>query len=119
RDSVPLRDGVPLNVNDAARAHDPDATVAMPIVPSSAYEPTDALPVVTAGTPPAAPIPAPPQEGPARSADDTGAVVARHGAVMAAGSIVSRITGFLRTAAIGAAIGAVAVADDYNLANTL
>ena len=38
---------------------------------------------------------------------------------MAMGSIVSRITGFLRTAAIGAAIGVVAIGDDYNLANTL
>ena len=51
--------------------------------------------------------------------DDTGASVARHGAVMAVGSIVSRVTGFLRTAAIGAAIGAVAIGNDYNLANTL
>jgi putative peptidoglycan lipid II flippase len=84
-------------------AHDPEATVVMPVVPANAYDATDALPVVSA--PPAT--------------DDTGAVVARHGAVMAVGSIVSRVTGFLRTAAIGAAIGAVAVADDYNLANTL
>jgi putative peptidoglycan lipid II flippase len=84
----------------------------MPSVPASAYEPTDALPIVTTGSPPAAPPPA-------GAADDTGAVVARHGAVMALGSIVSRVTGLLRTAAIGAAIGAVAVADDYNLANTL
>ena len=38
---------------------------------------------------------------------------------MAVGQLVSRGTGFLRTAAIGAAIGAVAVGDDYNLANTL
>jgi putative peptidoglycan lipid II flippase len=65
-------------------------------------------------------VPEPPHEDAEYgSTDDTGAVVARHGAVMAAGSVVSRITGFLRTAAIGAAIGAVAVADDYNLANTL
>jgi putative peptidoglycan lipid II flippase len=96
------------------RAHDPDATVVMPTVPPSAYEPTDALPVVTAGSPPTAPV-----AQPTPAVDDTGAVVARHGSVMALGSIVSRITGLLRTAAIGAAIGAVAVADDYNLANTL
>ena len=51
--------------------------------------------------------------------DDTGTSVARHGAVMAVGSIVSRVTGFLRTAAIGAAIGVLAVGNDYNLANTL
>ncbi len=51
--------------------------------------------------------------------DDTGTAVVRHGSVMAMGSMVSRMTGFLRTAAIGAAIGAAVVADDYNLANTL
>jgi putative peptidoglycan lipid II flippase len=45
--------------------------------------------------------------------------VARNSATMAVGSIVSRVTGFLRTATIGAAIGAAAVSDDYNLANTL
>ena len=50
---------------------------------------------------------------------DTGTSVARHSAVMAVGSIVSRVTGFLRTAAIGAAIGVLAVGNDYNLANTL
>lgn len=38
---------------------------------------------------------------------------------MALGSIVSRLTGFLRTAAIGAAIGAGLVANDYNIAYTL
>ncbi|HEX6498499.1 MAG TPA: murein biosynthesis integral membrane protein MurJ [Micromonosporaceae bacterium] len=45
--------------------------------------------------------------------------VARNSAVMAAGSLVSRVTGLLRTVAIGAALGATAVADDYNIANTL
>jgi putative peptidoglycan lipid II flippase len=73
---------------------------------------TDAYGV--AGPPPASVAPAG-----AEVTDSTGAVVARHGAVMAAGSIVSRATGFLRTAAIGGAIGAAAVSDDYNLANTL
>ena len=50
---------------------------------------------------------------------DTGAAVAKHGAVMALGSIVSRVTGFVRTAAIGAAIGVAAIGNDYSLANTL
>ena len=61
--------------------------------------------------------PAPTAAG--RRRDDDRRSVARHGAVMALGSIISRVTGFLRTAAIGAAIGAVAVGNDYNLANTL
>ena len=51
--------------------------------------------------------------------DDTGASVARHGAVMALGSITSRVTGFVRTAAIGAAIGVAAIGNDYSLSNTL
>jgi putative peptidoglycan lipid II flippase len=50
--------------------------------------------------------------------ENTGAV-ARHSATMAVGSIISRVTGLLRTVAVGAAIGAAAVSDDYNLANTL
>ena len=45
--------------------------------------------------------------------------VARNSATMALGSLVSRATGFLRTTAIGAAIGAVAVGDSYTVANTL
>ncbi len=38
---------------------------------------------------------------------------------MALGSIASRVTGFVRTAAIGAAIGVAAIGNDYSLANTL
>ena len=52
------------------------------------------------------------------STESTGAV-ARHSATMAVGSMISRLTGFLRTAVIGAAIGAAAVGNDYDLANTL
>ena len=47
------------------------------------------------------------------------AAVARNSAVMAMGSVVSRITGFVRTAAIGAAIGVFAIGNDYTLANML
>jgi putative peptidoglycan lipid II flippase len=45
--------------------------------------------------------------------------VARNSALMAVGSLVSRASGFLRTAAIAAAIGGAAVADDYALAVAL
>ena len=93
--------------------HDPEAPVLVPTVAATA-------PGAVADVTRTAELPK--IEGPEPAdtdADDTGAVVARHGAVMAAGSVVSRVTGFLRVAAIGAAIGAVAVADDYNLANTL
>jgi putative peptidoglycan lipid II flippase len=72
-------------------------------------EPTQVLPRVP-----------PPGQARAEPAEDrTAQSLARNSAVMAAGSIVSRVTGFLRTAVIGAAIGARLVGDDYNLANTL
>jgi putative peptidoglycan lipid II flippase len=45
--------------------------------------------------------------------------VARSSAVMAAGSMVSRVTGLLRTVVLGAAIGASTVGNAYNIANTL
>jgi putative peptidoglycan lipid II flippase len=51
--------------------------------------------------------------------EDNTASVTRNSAVMAVGSLVSRLTGFVRTVAIGAAIGARAFSDDYTLANTL
>jgi len=74
-----------------------------------------------AAPPPAAPPPAapPPAAGgqPGRQ-PESGSVV-RNSAVMAAGSIVSRFTGLLRVAAIGAALGATFVNDDYQLAIAL
>ena len=46
--------------------------------------------------------------------------VLRHSSVMAAGTIVSRLTGVLRTTALAAALGSLGVlADAYNTANTL
>lgn len=92
-----------------------DATVVFPAVgeaPSTADLPTMVIPRITDGTPVAGAEPA-----------DTGRSVAQNSAVMAVGSLASRVTGFLRTAAIGAVLGGggyqLAVADDYDLANTL
>ncbi|MET9658261.1 murein biosynthesis integral membrane protein MurJ [Streptomyces sp. NPDC006510] len=45
--------------------------------------------------------------------------VLRNGAVMAAGSIVSRATGFIRSAVVVAALGTGLQADGYNVANTV
>jgi putative peptidoglycan lipid II flippase len=92
--------------------YDPDQTVALPVVPADA---TAVLPVYQPDGPTV------PQSGPPRGQapeDDTGSV-ARHSAVMAVGSIVSRVTGFLRTAVLAAALGAEVVSNDYNLANTI
>jgi putative peptidoglycan lipid II flippase len=52
-------------------------------------------------------------------AEETQPSVARNSAVMALGSLASRASGFLRTAAIAAAIGGAAVADSYALAVAL
>src|SRR5690606_24876646 len=43
----------------------------------------------------------------------------RAGAIMAAGTMVSRVTGFLRTAVLAAAIGTAALGDAYNVAYTI
>ncbi|GAA5048549.1 putative peptidoglycan lipid II flippase [Thermocatellispora tengchongensis] len=45
--------------------------------------------------------------------------VLRAGAIMAAGTLVSRVTGFLRTAVLAAAIGTAALGDAYNVAYTI
>jgi putative peptidoglycan lipid II flippase len=67
-------------------------------------DPTTVLP---GGVPPTPPIP------------DEQPSIARSSAIMAAGSVVSRVTGLLRTVVLGAAIGAFTVGNAYNLANTL
>jgi len=59
------------------------------------------------------------QSVPQQQDAEHGGSVARHSAVMALGSVLSRILGFVRTAVIGAAIGALAIGNDYTLANTL
>src|SRR6266511_2163993 len=114
------------------RYADEDPTAVLPVVPGAAgvigYEanPTVVLPPVPpgpaapSGPPVAAPPPAP-RAAPAETlaAPDITGSVARNSAIMALGSMVSRVTGFLRTAALGAALGAAAVSDDYNLANML
>ena len=89
-----------------------------------------AAPALSQSSPPAAPPAAPPPAAPPPAAPppaaggqpgrqpESGSVV-RNSAVMAAGSIVSRFTGLLRVAAIGAALGATFVNDDYQLAIAL
>src|SRR3979490_552007 len=104
------------------RAHDPDSTVVMPNPFSAGHDATVVLPTVPVERDAASSVGydvSPAEATATTSVDDAGASVAHHGAIMAVGSIVSRVTGFLRTAAIGAAIGVLAVGDDYILANTL
>jgi putative peptidoglycan lipid II flippase len=112
------------------RAHDPDDTVTMPAVTDDAHDMTEVIAVVSldsdrsigfaynvGGITAEHPVvPVRPRHAAVAEEEPS---VARHGAVMASGSIISRVTGFLRTATIGAVIGAVAIGNDYNLANTL
>ncbi|WP_407566675.1 murein biosynthesis integral membrane protein MurJ [Streptomyces sp. 184] len=64
---------------------------------------------------PAGPAPVPPQ----RARGGRVASLARSSAVMAAGTLVSRITGFLRTLVISAALGVAVLGDTYTVAYTL
>lgn len=81
---------------------------------NSAGQPPAALPPQA----PAGSVPEPPEPpGPAPAqAQPPGESAAANSAVMAIGSLVSRATGFLRTAALAAALGGGAVANAYNTA---
>jgi putative peptidoglycan lipid II flippase len=67
----------------------------------------------TEHVPTAAPVPAPRSEGGRAS------VLMKSSAVMAAGTIVSRVTGFARNLVVAAAIGLGGLNDGYQVANTL
>jgi putative peptidoglycan lipid II flippase len=58
-----------------------------------------------------------PAQGRQPAADDASLV--RSSGIMALGTLASRVTGFLRTAVFGYALGAATLADAYNNANTL
>jgi putative peptidoglycan lipid II flippase len=90
---------------------DPDATVVLPASPVTAAH---APPPVSPTEPPS-----PGQARPAQPAQSESGSVVRNSAVMAIGSVVSRVTGLLRVAAIGGALGATFVNDDYTLAIAL
>src|SRR5205814_5332510 len=83
-----------------------------------ASQPTVALPIVPPAPLVASAAPPPPSPTPEEIDESTGAV-ARNSGAMAIGSLVSRATGFVRVAVIGAAAGGATVGDDYNLANNL
>ncbi|MGH8868709.1 MAG: murein biosynthesis integral membrane protein MurJ [Actinomycetes bacterium] len=61
-----------------------------------------------------APDPAPPA-----ASDPEDASLVRASATMAVGTVLSRLTGFVRNAVVVAAIGSLVFADTYNLANTV
>ncbi len=75
--------------------------------PPSGEPPSDAAPAPDAGE-----NRSPPEELPSRS-------LARSSGVMAVGTALSRVTGFLRTAVLAAALGTALLADTYNVAHAL
>ena len=89
-------------------------------MPEGFQPPADGIPVISVrplnGTPPGSPPPNPAvAPEPTPEPEETGSA-ARNSLVMAVGSLVSRITGFLRTVAVTAALGAGAVGDAYTTA---
>ncbi len=105
-----------------------------PFVPPIEFDPPLSeeeanLQVAAVQIPPALPVPdeLPADEQAEARADGTGgeggggkvAGLLNSSAIMAAGTLVSRGTGFLRTMVIGAAIGFSTMGDSYNAANTL
>jgi putative peptidoglycan lipid II flippase len=102
---------LPMNAIGGDLASQP--TVALPIVPPAQPELSTA-PVVESEAPPPPARPPMPEE-----IDDSTGAVARNSGAMAIGSLVSRATGFVRVAVIGAAAGGATVGDDYNIANNL
>jgi putative peptidoglycan lipid II flippase len=75
--------------------------------------------------PPTGPMPAVPQDATGQTPAVAPAEAGRGGgilkssALMAAGTLVSRVTGFIRTLVIAAAIGVATLGDSYAVANTL
>ncbi|MGW4721580.1 murein biosynthesis integral membrane protein MurJ [Streptomyces sp. NPDC004291] len=72
---------------------------------------TATTPATTPATAPTAPT--------ARAPEPKPASVLRSGALMAAGSLVSRATGFVRASVVAAALGAAVVADGYAVGNSV
>jgi putative peptidoglycan lipid II flippase len=99
----------------AAATGDPDATLVMPAIVDYSAQP------VIGARPPAYPAPPSATSGaaapqPAVSDELEGGSVAGNSAVMAIGSLVSRLTGFVRTAVLAAALGGSYVGDAYTTA---
>lgn len=79
-------------------------------------DPADGTPEPPEAPGPAEP-PAPPEPGGESTGQEGGLL--RSSAVMAVGTLASRITGFLRTAVLASALGTGLLADAYNIANTI
>jgi putative peptidoglycan lipid II flippase len=103
----------------AAATGDPEATLVIPpifdipSIPVGGGPPRYGTPVGQAAPPG---YPAPPERTTDLREEAEGASAASNSAVMAIGSLVSRLTGFLRTAVLAAALGGSLVGDSYTTA---
>ncbi|WP_406144748.1 murein biosynthesis integral membrane protein MurJ [Streptomyces sp. NBC_01012] len=95
----------------------PDDTMQLRLAPDDTMVlrlPAGGVPAPAAPAAPAAPVP----ESPVKPSGGPRSLL-KSSAVMAAGTIVSRITGFLRTLVMAAAIGVGTLNDSYQVANVL
>ncbi|MFF2021900.1 murein biosynthesis integral membrane protein MurJ [Streptomyces sp. NPDC058171] len=96
-----------------------------PPAPPAAGAPGAAYAAPVPPAPPVAPVPAPtpepaaPAPAPAPARKGRGSSVLKSSALMASGTIVSRLTGFVRTVVITAALGAAFLGDAFTVAYTL
>ncbi|MGQ0467118.1 MAG: murein biosynthesis integral membrane protein MurJ [Sporichthyaceae bacterium] len=101
-----------LNQTLGARPNDPPAGKATPVV--------EPLPPIEARVQPVAEEPPPPDDPPSAPAQQGGdGSLTKSSALMATGTIASRITGFGRDLVMVWAIGTAVFADAYNVANTV
>jgi putative peptidoglycan lipid II flippase len=112
RPSFTPRDGFIPPPPDSRRrsANYPPPSAFLP--PPGFPQPTQVIDMPRDGVPPGAVPPRPPQA-------DTGPNLMRNAKVMALGTLVSRVTGFLRTFVFIIALGSTPIADSYNNSNTL
>ncbi|MBQ0983278.1 murein biosynthesis integral membrane protein MurJ [Streptomyces sp. F63] len=90
--------------------------------PSHALQPSGTSsppPAPAPATGPNPELPSDPEPAPAKKSAGRASGLLKSSAVMAAGTLVSRITGFLRTLVMAAAIGVSTLNDAYQVANTL
>ncbi|MFI1952702.1 murein biosynthesis integral membrane protein MurJ [Streptomyces xinghaiensis] len=101
--------------------HAPPAVQAPPPPHPPAFRAPEASPppAPAPATGPNPELPSDPEPAPAKKSAGRASGLLKSSAVMAAGTLVSRITGFLRTLVMAAAIGVGTLNDAYQVANTL
>ncbi|MEU8349500.1 murein biosynthesis integral membrane protein MurJ, partial [Streptomyces sp. NPDC048845] len=105
---------------DPHRPPQPASAETPPAPPAPPFSGPDPTATAAEPAPQQVPVPAPePAAEPPRKGTGRAAGLLKSSAVMAAGTLVSRLTGFLRTLVMAAAIGVGTLNDTYQVANTL